>query len=914
MTTSVDSQNQAIAQLLSSFDQNRAKFTPDANGRRLLFEHYALLCKHLCQLFKAMHFNIYAKSSPISPNLGGILTLRGVGRAIALQYIKIPADDLTIAGLSYNKAMSINIADMSQVDERYPKLNGKRMSEIDRRLRRITREVLATPVFNPADKKPVAVIEISNHITQKPFSAETEKNLARIAELFYQSLINGSLSLIFPAIRDTGKKSYQTQLTVEYPSEVFAEELSRSQLKPTSADNKALPPSSPVMNEEDKEDEEMSEEEFEEELEEIEEELEEIEGELAEEGKESGEKKSEPYEVLKALRVMEKPQKTEYPYESDGKVYQDPYAYLAEQGIVDKKELHHTVVSAESEEKPVEPVLILTHKVSLTDIGISLSRYHRLPYSPYDPTIAKDEKLIGKLKPEFLQRQKFIPLEQTSRWIKVITTHPRELEQEGLLRQIFGGTPCKVYITTDLEFQFTFELFFGEDPANNVNAMLDTLSKQYGAGVSDDFDPEKAEKGVVDNELVMLVNKIITDAYNRKVSDIHIEPYPGKAKTRIRFRVDGSMMEYLSLPSTVKEAIITRIKVMANLDISDRRRPQDGKIAMKKFSPLNIELRVATIPTAGGVEDAVLRILASGEPLPLEKLGILPQNEQRLIPLIEKPYGILFVCGPTGSGKTTTLHSILKHLNTPETKIWTAEDPVEITQTGLRQVQVNRKAGMDFATTMRAFLRADPDIIMVGEMRDHETVSTGVEASLTGHLVFSTLHTNSAPEAIVRLLDMGMDPFNFADALLGILAQRLAKRLCDNCKESYIASDEEMRLLVQEYSIELLKTPQWIKDSEGEMKKLMNEWINAYAKNGKFTLKRAVGCSICNAGYKGRVGLHELMVGSDRIKRLIQQKATVETLVAACLEEGMLTLKMDGIHKVLMGITDIKQVRSVCVK
>src|SRR5438270_2986978 len=214
-----------------------------------------------------------------------------------------------------------------------------------------------------------------------------------------------------------------------------------------------------------------------------------------------------------------------------------------------------------------------------------------------------------------------------------------------------------------------------------------------------------------------------------------------------------------------------------DLDISEKRKPQDGKIKFKKFGPLDIELRVATIPTAGGVEDIVMRILAAGEPIPLDKMGFSARNIDELQRAVSRPYGLFFVCGPTGSGKTTTLHSVLKHLNTPDTKIWTAEDPVEITQKGLRQVQVNRKAGLDFSVVMKAFLRADPDIIMVGEMRDKETTATGIEASLTGHLVFATLHTNSAPESIIRLLDMGMDPFNFSDALLGILAQRLAKRL-----------------------------------------------------------------------------------------------------------------------------------------
>jgi type II secretory ATPase GspE/PulE/Tfp pilus assembly ATPase PilB-like protein len=403
------------------------------------------------------------------------------------------------------------------------------------------------------------------------------------------------------------------------------------------------------------------------------------------------------------------------------------------------------------------------------------------------------------------------------------------------------------------------------------------------------------------------------DAYQQGVSDIHIEPAPGKEKTLVRFRKDGSLVRYIEVPSSFRNAMAARIKIMCDLDISERRKPQDGKIKFKKFGPLDIELRVATIPSVGG-EDIVMRILAAGEPIPLEKLGVLPANLERLKAAISKPYGLFFVCGPTGSGKTTTLHSVLKYLNTVDTKIWTAEDPVEITQKGLRQVQINKKAGLDFPMIMKAFLRADPDIIMVGEMRDAETTGIGIEASLTGHLVFATLHTNSAPESIIRLLDMGMDPFNFSDALLGILAQRLAKRLC-KCKEAYVASDDEMQLFLKEYCGELVNTTAFKKDPEAGYAAVYQELVKNYANDGKFTLYRPKGCPACNdSGYKGRVGLHELMIGSDQVKKLIQEHARVADLLAMALEDGMLTLKMDGMQKVLQGLTDMHIVRSVCIK
>ena len=308
-----------------------------------------------------------------------------------------------------------------------------------------------------------------------------------------------------------------------------------------------------------------------------------------------------------------------------------------------------------------------------------------------------------------------------------------------------------------------------------------------------------------------------------------------------------------------------------------------------------------------------MRILAAGELIPLEKLGLTTNNKNNLVKAVSKPYGLFFVCGPTGSGKTTTLHSVLGSLNTPDTKIWTAEDPVEITQKGLRQVQVNKKV-IDFPTVMKAFLRADPDIIMVGEMRDAETTHIGIEASLTGHLVFATLHTNSAPEAITRLLDMGMDPFNFADALIGILAQRLAKRLC-KCKEAYTPDSEELKNFMNEYTSDLRQTEPWKKDPQGEAKKLYDYWLKEYGKDGKLTFFRAKGCDTCGGtGYKGRVGLHELMVASEAVKKQVQERARVADIFVKSVEEGMSTLKMDGMEKVMMGVTDMKQVRAVAIK
>lgn len=559
----------------------------------------------------------------------------------------------------------------------------------------------------------------------------------------------------------------------------------------------------------------------------------------------------------------------------------------------------------------IEEVLVKQLQVKPAAIGAALSAFFSVPYEPFKADRVKPVDLLRNLKAQYVEESKWLPIEDSKDGLIVMAVDPERVHASRIVSQIFPKSRISFRVTTRHEFKLTFEQYFGAavDDGGSVGDLLSGLDE------GDDGEAPQEVSEAVENELVKLLNKVITDAYRQGVSDIHIEPLPGKGKTGIRFRKDGTLIPYIEIPSSYRSAMVARVKIMCDLDISERRKPQDGKIQFKKYGPLDIELRVATIPSSGGVEDIVMRILAAGEPIPLEKLGVLPFNLERLRATIEKPYGLFFVCGPTGSGKTTTLHSVLNHLNTPETKIWTAEDPVEITQKGLRQVQVNRKAGLDFATVMRAFLRADPDVIMVGEMRDKETVAMGIEASLTGHMVFATLHTNSAPESIVRLLDMGMDPFNFADALLGILAQRLAKRLCSTCKVAYHPDDEEVELLLTEFCLELLATENFLRDAAGSRAAVLAGWKQRYANaDGQFTLYRAVGCAECNKGYRGRVGLHELMLGSDKVKKLLQEHARVAQLLAAALEDGMLTLKMDGIEKVLSGITDIKMVRQVCIK
>jgi type II secretory ATPase GspE/PulE/Tfp pilus assembly ATPase PilB-like protein len=522
--------------------------------------------------------------------------------------------------------------------------------------------------------------------------------------------------------------------------------------------------------------------------------------------------------------------------------------------------------------------------------------------------------LLKNLNRGYLEENQWLPIEDSKDGIIVVSGDPERVRSARIVNNVFPKSKVVYRVSTKREFASYLDLFFGGGvvDSGDIGDILEGLTEdgELEAGEADGLDQAQ------DNEVVKLVNKVIIDAYHQGASDIHVEPYPGKGKTEIRFRKDGTLYPYISVPASYRAAIAARIKIMCDLDIAERRKPQDGKIKFKRFGPLDIELRVATIPSQGGLEDIVMRILAAGEPIPLDKLALSDRNAETLKDCVSKPYGLFFVCGPTGSGKTTTLHSVLGYLNTPETKIWTAEDPVEITQKGLRQVQMNVKAGLNFATAMRAFLRADPDIIMVGEMRDKETTAIGIEASLTGHLVFATLHTNSAPESIVRLLDMGMDPFNFADALLGVLAQRLAKRLCAKCKKPRVADQEEVKMMLEEYCHELRNTPFWKADPKGAYEQVYRAWVKSFAdERGQFTVYSPVGCEACNStGYRGRVGLHELLVGTDAVKKHIQEHSRVAEMLVTALEEGMRTLKQDGIEKVLQGITDMLQVRAVCIK
>ncbi len=572
------------------------------------------------------------------------------------------------------------------------------------------------------------------------------------------------------------------------------------------------------------------------------------------------------------------------------------FDYLISNNIITDKDLERAIGDARKTKKQVEAVLMTDFHVSKDDIGKSLSNFHKTQFIPYDEKMVIPGELLKNQRPSFLKKNFFVPVSQSGNKVAVAMENPDFLPARDTIRRLIPGKQFEYCVALREDIMKMIDLFFDvkrNEMMGDSGSIEDILGQLEGVDEEDSDELERVSEE--DGAIVQLVNKMIVDAYNRNASDIHIEPRPGKSNSVIRFRVDGACQIYQTIPYTFKRAIISRLKIMSDLDISERRLPQDGKIKFKRYAPLDIELRVASIPTAGGNEDVVLRLLAAGEPIPLEKMGFSERNFAVFMDAISKPYGIALVVGPTGSGKTTTLHAGLHQINKPETKIWTAEDPVEITQEGLRQVQVHPKIGFDFATAMRAFLRADPDVIMVGEMRDHETVSTGIEASLTGHLVFSTLHTNSAPETITRLLDMGMDPFNFADALLCVLAQRLVRTLCKDCKEEYHPSKEEYDGLERAY--------------EGDFKSLGYEYTD------DLMLFKPKGCPNCgNTGYRGRTGIHEILDGTDEMKNLIQNRAKMEDLRKQAVKDGMTTLMQDGIRKVFLGQTDLIQVRKVCIK
>jgi len=573
------------------------------------------------------------------------------------------------------------------------------------------------------------------------------------------------------------------------------------------------------------------------------------------------------------------------------------YNYLLDRNILDDKSIEKASVHPDVSKFGLDAVLMREYKVPREEMAKALSLFFGTEFIKYEPAApTMEEELLKRIKPDRLMKEWWVPYKIENGVLYIIMDDPTDLGRQDMIKFIYPEYKRISYVGAFRDdIQSYIGLFYNRGASLSSGGSIDELINKLDSTDEPEIEQESSKVSEQDSVIVQLVNKIIIDAVQAKVSDIHIEPYPGKEDVIVRTRIDGRCKVYQRIPYKYKYAIPSRIKIMCGLDISERRKPQDGKIDFKKFGPLNVELRVATVPTAGQLEDVVMRVLASGEAaLPYDKLGLTERNNKVLLECINQPYGLVLVVGPTGSGKTTTLHSAISVINTPETKIWTAEDPVEITQRGLRQVQVHPKIGFTFAAALRSFLRADPDVIMVGEMRDQETAEIGIESSLTGHLVFSTLHTNSAPETVTRLLDMELDPFSFSDAILCILAQRLCRRLCD-CKQEYQPDRKELEDIILEYGVEDFK----------------KTGINP----ATIKLHKAVGCAKCSdSGYKGRLGIHELLKGTDEMKTLIKRKSEIEAIRKQAINDGMTTLKQDGILKCFQGLTDLKEVRKVCIK
>jgi type II secretory ATPase GspE/PulE/Tfp pilus assembly ATPase PilB-like protein len=579
------------------------------------------------------------------------------------------------------------------------------------------------------------------------------------------------------------------------------------------------------------------------------------------------------------------------------------FGQLVDRGVISEKNFEDAIAYCRMNSQPMPETLVEKYKCPKEEVLASMAAYYTCGSFSFDGSQRMPESYRQRLKHDFLKKLMAAPISQAGGTVQIAIEDPSDLAKVDSLRMMELAPRQELLVAfkkdivdyLNASYQVAPELP-GQVKSRDVTEILTQLSA--GEVGAEEMLPEKDVVSDSDSAVVQFANQMIIDAFNRNASDIHVEPYGRQFPTRIRFRVDGDCAVYQEVPATYRAALVSRLKIMANLDISEKRLPQDGKIRFK-MGDKTIELRVATLPTSGGMEDVVMRILAASKPLPLEEMGFSERNLKAVKELAEKPYGIILVVGPTGSGKTTTLHSVLGYINTPDIKIWTAEDPVEITQPGLRQVQMAPKINLTFANAMRAFLRADPDVIMVGEMRDQETAAIGVEASLTGHLVLSTLHTNSAPETISRLLDMGIDTFNFADALLGILAQRLLRRICKECRQEYHPSQADFDTIADDYGREYFSELGLVHATY----------------NPEFVLYRGAGCPKCaNTGYKGRAAIHELLTSSDAIKRLIQRKAPVEEIRKTAIAEGMRTLMQDGLQKALQGVTDATQVRAVCIK
>ncbi|HYK83253.1 MAG TPA: type IV-A pilus assembly ATPase PilB [Gemmatimonadales bacterium] len=549
---------------------------------------------------------------------------------------------------------------------------------------------------------------------------------------------------------------------------------------------------------------------------------------------------------------------------------------LVREGLITQDQLKKALLEQKNTGMRLGYTLVKLGYVEETEISKMLARQYRMPAVDLS-RFEVDPKILKLLPPDVAVKHTVLPLKREGRTLTVAIADPNNVTA---IEDIKFITRCDVFpvIAGEYTLRNAIDRYYQQS-----DAQLQTLLKDIEAAddlevVEEEVDEDvKAQDLADDAPVVKLINGLLTDAVKRGASDVHIEPF--EHELRVRYRVDGVLQDVMKPPVKMRAALTSRVKIMAQLNIAERRVPQDGRIKLK-FGSKVIDFRVSTLPVLFG-EKIVLRILDKGNlALDLTKFGFEPKAEQDLMKAILNPYGMVLVTGPTGSGKTTTLYSALSRINTVEVNILTAEDPVEYNLLGINQVLVRNEVGMTFAAALKAFLRQDPNIIMVGEVRDLETGSIAIKAALTGHLVLSTLHTNDAPSTVTRMVDMGIEPFNVASAVNLIVAQRLVRRICADCKQEHEYSDEELHAF----------------------------GIPA-AEARKLTFFKGPGCDACNStGYKGRQGLYEVMAMSSALRRMVLKGASTEELREAAVKEGMLTLRMDGMLKVKRGITTLEEV------
>ncbi len=578
-----------------------------------------------------------------------------------------------------------------------------------------------------------------------------------------------------------------------------------------------------------------------------------------------------------------------------------PYDHLLNTGAVTPDEVRTAREKAQASGRSVESLLLKDCGVDKAALGRSLSEHFGCPFVADPATLQVSAELVSRFSPAFLKTHAVLPFARKGDAVHALVVNPRNLtllddvSRQAGVEKVTASVALREDILAALS---KFAVHSTPTPPAGHAAAAAPARAEWDAAPTEDtsFSLEEKDGAVeVDSATIRLINETIQAAIDQGASDIHMEPTTTGGMV-FRFRVDGVLNDYKVVAQACAKPAVSRVKIMAKLDIAEHRLPQDGKIRLKDRDGGKVDLRVAIVPTSGGFEDVVIRLLPDTQALPIAKLGMEPENFERFKRVIEQPHGIILCVGPTGSGKTTTLHAALGHVKGPGVKIWTAEDPVEITQDGIRQVQMHAKIGLTFAHALRAFLRCDPDVIMIGEIRDKETAGAAIEASLTGHLVLSTLHTNSASETVTRLLEMGLDPFTFGDSLLAVLAQRLVRRVCESCRETSAATQEEWTELRRQFG----------DDARFDALRIDRR---------KAVVGRAKGCDKCfHTGYRGRMGIHELLAVTPEIRRLIQQRAESEKIRRAAFASGMTLLKQDGVRKILQGLTDLKEVASTCIE